>query len=166
MFDLDGFKPINDAHGHDSGDKVIMQVGEVLKSVCRKSDTVIRWGGDEFLLIGRVEEPTEVEVLAERLRSKIAANGFDIGLKQKMYLSCSIGYSLFPFSHHYPNALSWEQVHLLADKALYKSKDAGRNKWTGILQSVEKPPANVMGTLTQNIELVINDKHVQLKQSK
>jgi diguanylate cyclase (GGDEF)-like protein len=165
MFDLDGFKPINDAYGHGSGDKVIVQVGEVLKSVCRKSDTVIRWGGDEFLVMGRVEESTEVEILAERLRSKIAANGFDIDLKQKMYLSCSIGYSLFPFSHHYPNALSWEQVHLLADKALYKSKDAGRNKWTGILQSVQKPPANVMGTLTQNIEKVIKDGHVTIKQN-
>jgi len=165
MFDLDGFKPINDAYGHGSGDKVIVQVGEVLKSVCRKSDTVIRWGGDEFLVMGRVEESTEVEILAERLRSKIAANGFDIDLKQKMYLSCSIGYSLFPFSHHYPNALSWEQVHLLADKALYKSKGAGRNKWTGILQSVQKPPANVMGTLTQNIEKVIKDGHVTIKQN-
>jgi diguanylate cyclase (GGDEF)-like protein len=165
MFDLDGFKPINDNYGHDSGDKVIVQVGNVLKSVCRTSDTVIRWGGDEFLVMGRVDDMREVEVLAERLRSDISANGFDIDIKDKIYLSCSIGYSLYPFSHHYPNILSWEQVQLLADNALYKSKQAGRNKWTGILQTAQKPPVSVMGTLTKNIELVIEANYAQVKQS-
>ncbi|TRY29608.1 two-component regulator propeller domain-containing protein [Aliiglaciecola sp. M165] len=165
MFDLDGFKPINDTYGHDAGDKVICQVSDLLKTVCRKSDTVIRWGGDEFLVMGRVEETQEIELLAERLRSKIAAYGFDIDLKQKMHLSCSIGYSMFPFSHHYPDSLSWEQVHLLADNALYKSKEAGRNQWTGILQSLEMPPVSIMNTLTQNIDSVIGEGYVRIKQA-
>lgn len=165
MFDLDGFKPINDTYGHDAGDKVICQVSDLLRNVCRKSDTVIRWGGDEFLVMGRVEEVQEIELLAERLRSKIASFGFDIDLKQKMHLSCSIGYSMYPFSHHYPDSLSWEQVHLLADNALYKSKEAGRNQWTGILQSVEMPPVSIMNTLTQNIDSVIGEGYVRVKQA-
>ncbi|GAC14396.1 ligand-binding sensor domain-containing diguanylate cyclase [Aliiglaciecola lipolytica] len=165
MFDLDGFKPINDTYGHDAGDKVICQVSDLLRAVCRKSDTVIRWGGDEFLVMGRVEEVKEIELLAERLRSKIAGYGFDIDLKQKMHLSCSIGYSMYPFSHHYPDSLSWEQVHLLADNALYKSKEAGRNQWTGILQSVEMPPVSIMNTLTQNIDNVIDEGYVRVKQA-
>ncbi|WP_342807207.1 two-component regulator propeller domain-containing protein [Alteromonas sp. M12] len=165
MFDLDGFKPINDTYGHDAGDKVICQVSDLLKAVCRKSDTVIRWGGDEFLIMGRVEEVKEIELLAERLRSKIAGYGFDIDLKQKMHLSCSIGYSMYPFSHHYPDSLSWEQVHLLADNALYKSKEAGRNQWTGILQSKEMPPMGIMNTLTQNIDNVIDEGYVRIRQA-
>lgn len=165
MFDLDGFKPINDNYGHDAGDKVICQVSDLLKTVCRKSDTVIRWGGDEFLVMGRVEEVQEVELLAERLREKIAAYGFDIDLKQKMHLSCSIGYSMYPFSHHYPDSLSWEQVHLLADNALYKSKESGRNLWTGILQSIEMPPVSIMNTLTQNVDNVIDEGYVRIKQA-
>ncbi|GAA0858042.1 hypothetical protein GCM10009114_26170 [Aliiglaciecola litoralis] len=165
MFDLDGFKPINDTYGHDAGDKVICQVSDLLKTVCRKSDTVIRWGGDEFLVMGRVEEVQEIELLAERLRSKIASYGFDIDLKQKMHLSCSIGYSMYPFSHHYPDSLSWEQVHLLADNALYKSKEAGRNQWTGILQSLEMPPVSIMNTLTRNIDNVIAEGYVRVKQA-
>ncbi|WJG08504.1 ligand-binding sensor domain-containing diguanylate cyclase [Aliiglaciecola sp. LCG003] len=164
MFDLDGFKPINDTYGHDAGDKVICQVSDLLKLVCRKSDTVIRWGGDEFLIMGRVEEVSEIELLAERLRSKISGFGFDINLKQKMHLSCSIGYSMYPFSHHYPDSLSWEQVHLLADNALYKSKEGGRNQWTGILQSAEMPPVSIMNTLTQNIDNVIDEGYVRVKQ--
>ena len=165
MFDLDGFKPINDTYGHDAGDKVICQVGELLRTVCRKSDIVIRWGGDEFLIMGRVEEVNEIEMLAERLRSKISSYGFDIDLKQKMHLSCSIGYSMYPFSHHYPDSLSWEQVHLLADNALYKSKECGRNQWTGILQSLEMPPVNIMNTLTRNIDNVIGEGYVRVRQA-
>lgn len=165
MFDLDGFKPINDNYGHDAGDKVICQVSELLRIVCRKSDTVIRWGGDEFLVMGKVEEAEEVQLLAERLRSKIASFGFDIDLKQKMHLSCSIGYSLYPFSHHYPDSLSWEQVHLLADNALYKSKESGRNQWTGMLQSEEMPPLNIINTLSKNIETAIEEGYVKVTQA-
>ncbi len=165
MFDLDGFKPINDTYGHDAGDKVIQQVSELLNSVCRKSDTVIRWGGDEFLVMGRVEEIREVELLAERLRSSIASYGFDIDLKQKIHLSCSIGYSMYPFSNHYPDALSWEQVHLLADNALYKSKECGRNQWTGMLQSEQMPPVGVINTLTRNIDNAIGEGYVRVKQA-
>jgi diguanylate cyclase (GGDEF)-like protein len=165
MFDLDGFKPINDTYGHDAGDKVICQVGELLKTVCRKSDSVIRWGGDEFLVMGRVEQVSEIELLAERLRSSVASYGFDIDLKQKMHLSCSIGYSMYPFSHHYPDSLSWEQVHLLADNALYKSKESGRNQWTGISQTVEIPPVSIMNTLTRDIDSMIKQGYVTVKQA-
>jgi diguanylate cyclase (GGDEF)-like protein len=163
MFDLDGFKPINDTYGHDAGDKVICQVGQLLQSVCRGSDTVIRWGGDEFLVMGRVESIGQIEILVERLCSKVAEYGFDIGAKQKMHLSCSIGYSLYPFSHHHPDTLGWEQVHVLADKALYISKESGRNQWTGLLQAIERPPATVINTFVQNIDSTINDGYVRVR---
>ena len=53
MIDLDGFKPINDTYGHHAGDLALKQVRDILQICCRKSDTIVRWGGDEFFIIGR-----------------------------------------------------------------------------------------------------------------
>ncbi|WP_181898326.1 ligand-binding sensor domain-containing protein [Alteromonas aestuariivivens] len=164
MFDLDGFKPINDNFGHDAGDQVIMQVSDLLREVSRSADTVIRWGGDEFLLIGQIQSLREVEILSERLREAIANHGFDIGLKQKMYLSSSIGYSCFPYSHHCPEALTWEQVHLIADSALYMSKEAGRNCWTGLVQSNDEVPLSVMNTLTHHLQEGVDKRYIRVRQ--
>lgn len=163
MFDLDGFKPINDTYGHDAGDKVIIQVGELLQSVCREDDIVIRWGGDEFIVVGKVYEKTEVSALAERIRDTIAKYGFNIGLSQRMHLSSSIGYAMYPFAHFSPDSLSWEQVHLLADKALYRSKDSGRNTWCGMVQPNVAPPVGVLNTLTHNVDKAVSQGHIVLE---
>lgn len=163
MFDLDGFKPINDTYGHDAGDKVIMQVGELLQSVCREDDIVIRWGGDEFIVVGKIYEKGEVTALAERIRDTIAKYGFNIGLAQRMHLSSSIGYALYPFAHFSPDSLSWEQVHLLADKALYRAKDNGRNTWCGMVQPSEAPPVGIMNTLMHNIDKAVEQQHIILE---
>ncbi|MBF7073729.1 diguanylate cyclase [Glaciecola sp. MH2013] len=163
MFDLDGFKPINDTYGHDAGDRVIMQVGELLQSVCREDDIVIRWGGDEFMVVGKVYDQGEVSYLAERIRETIEKYGFNIGLSQRMHLSSSIGYAMYPFAHFSPDSLSWEQVHLLADKALYKSKDAGRNTWVGMVQCPEAPSVGVMNTLTHNVDHAVEQGHIVLE---
>lgn len=163
MFDLDGFKPINDTYGHDAGDKVIMQVGELLQSVCRQDDIVIRWGGDEFIVVGKIYEKGEVSALAERIRDTIAKYGFNIGLAQRMHLSSSIGYALYPFAHFSPDSLSWEQVHLLADKALYRAKDSGRNTWCGMVQPSEAPPVGLMNTLMHNVDKAVEQQHIILE---
>jgi diguanylate cyclase (GGDEF)-like protein len=155
MLDLDGFKPINDTYGHSAGDHVIRDVSELLQRTCRHSDTVIRWGGDEFLVMGRVKDIAEVNQLAERLRKNIQAKVFDIGLQQKLQLSCSIGFSFYPFSKAFPKLLSWEQVQIVADKALYRSKELGRNAWVGILESDKRPPVSFMPMLTQSLQNVI-----------
>lgn len=165
MFDLDGFKPINDTYGHDAGDQIICQIGELLKNVCRNSDTVIRWGGDEFLIVGRVEDLSEVNILAERLRSEIGNKGFDIGLKQRMHLSCSIGYGLYPFVPRFPDSFSWEQIQIIADRALYYSKDAGRNHWAGIISTAKQPPVSLMGSLTNSLEQVIEQGYVEISET-
>ncbi|WP_371193550.1 two-component regulator propeller domain-containing protein [Glaciecola sp. SC05] len=162
MFDLDGFKPINDTYGHDAGDKMIQQVAHLLNEVCRMTDTVIRWGGDEFVVIGEIDDESEVTALADAIRKTIMKHGFDIGLAQRMHLSCSIGFSLYPFSHHSPDSVSWEQVHLLADKALYMSKDNGRNTWSGIVQAEHSVPFSTMNALNQKLEAAISSSDVRV----
>ena len=156
MFDLDGFKPVNDTYGHTAGDQVIVTVGQLLQKECRKSDCLIRWGGDEFLITGKVEDINEVNLLAERFRKSIENASFDIGLERKINLSCSIGFSFYPFSSSYPNLLNWEQVQVIADKALYESKTLGRNTWVGIGDSVKRPPVTFMSELNQGLDKVID----------
>ena len=162
MFDLDGFKPINDNYGHDAGDQMIQQVATLLKEVCRINDIVIRWGGDEFLVVGEVNKVEELAALAERIRERISKHGFNIGLSQKMYLSSSIGFALYPFNHDFPDALSWEQVHIMADNALYRSKDAGKNTWTGILECESPVPIVVMNALALNIDDAVDKNYVRV----
>ncbi|MDT0595615.1 ligand-binding sensor domain-containing protein [Glaciecola petra] len=162
MFDLDGFKPINDNYGHYAGDKVIIQVANILKRECREHDIVIRWGGDEYMVVAEVDNLNEAQTLAERIRIAIAEHGFDVGLPNKFHLSSSLGFALFPFSHHAPQSLSWDQVHLLADKALYKSKEAGRNTWTGIVQIEKELPFSTLNSLVVNLDKAIKEKDVKV----
>ncbi len=133
MIDLDWFKPINDTCGHAAGDRVLLQVRDVLERACRTSDTVVRWGGDEFLVVGRVDDLAGVEVVAERVRSMIEGMAFDLGDGQVAHITCSIGFTCYPASTPTLLGLSLEQVVSLADKALYAAKKAGRNAWVGLL---------------------------------
>jgi diguanylate cyclase (GGDEF)-like protein len=137
MIDLDHFKVINDTCGHAAGDAVLRGVREVLQSCCRHSDVLIRWGGDEFLLVGRDNDPEQVSVLAERLRSEIEAAAFEIGEGRVARTTCSIGYSCYPLLRTDPELHPWEDVLGLADAALYAAKGK-RNTWVGYL-STQQP---------------------------
>lgn len=132
MIDLDGFKAINDQYGHDAGDKVLLQVRDILYECCRTTDLISRWGGDEFLLVCRDTKTNAVERLAERIRDKLAVNSFQLGQSNIGRISGSIGYAQYPFSSHAPDLISWEQVVVIADRASYLSKQNGRNAWAGI----------------------------------
>lgn len=164
MFDLDGFKPINDNYGHEAGDKVIVQVANILKEQCRDDDIVIRWGGDEYMVVAKVDDLEHAKAFSERIRLAIANHGFDVGLSNRFHLSSSLGFALFPFSHYAPHSISWDQVHLLADQALYMSKDAGRNTWSGVVQSDKELPFSVLNSLVPNLEQAINNSDVKVEQ--
>lgn len=131
MVDLDHFKPVNDAHGHTAGDQMLLQVRDVLLSSCRSSDVVVRWGGDEFLVIGREATGVEVSSLAERIRSRIEGEHYVLGSGETARTTCSIGFASYPFMDGRPELLSWEQVIGIADIAMYRAKET-RNAWVGI----------------------------------
>lgn len=132
MIDLDGFKSINDSHGHLAGDRALVQVRDILQRCCRQADTIIRWGGDEFLVIGNTASPRTAEQLAERIRVTLAEHQYTLGNGDTGRLSGSIGFSMYPFSPRNPNSLSWEQVVAVADHAAYTAKKNGRNAWVGV----------------------------------
>lgn len=144
MMDLDGLKGVNDTYGHQAGDRVIVKTKEILVRVCRQADTLIRWGGDEYLLVGRRTNRDTAAGLADRLRHAIQSHHCDLDNGDGVRLSCSIGFSFFPFMQQSPTLFSWEQVLDLADRALYRAKQGGRNQRVGVLGSAGADPAVVM----------------------
>ncbi|MGE5125646.1 MAG: two-component regulator propeller domain-containing protein [Betaproteobacteria bacterium] len=165
MVDLDGFKQLNDTHGHRAGDEALRQVTALLRAVCRRSDVVIRWGGDEFLVIGRQTERRGGDVLAGRIGAAIAGHTFEIEGIPPQRLSCSIGYALHPFVESAPDRLSWEQVLVVADRALYAAKASGRNAWVGLEAGPHASEGDLLLELARDPEAAVSRGLVDVQSS-
>lgn len=133
MVDLDHFKDVNDRYGHDAGDAVLRQLAGILRDTVRRQDVVARWGGEEFVIVARDVEGGPAGALAERVRERVAAHRFELPGGETIPLTCSIGYSVYPFVATSPRALGWTDVLALADAGLYRAKQQGRNRVAGIL---------------------------------
>lgn len=132
MLDLDDFKHVNDTYGHHAGDAVLSQLSALLTRIVRTYDNVIRWGGEEFIVVARCTDRKGGGALAEKLRATIAAHAFRVNAGLTLSCTCSLGFCAFPLipgAHDHP---SWERVVNLADAALYKAKRNGKNRWIGI----------------------------------
>jgi diguanylate cyclase (GGDEF)-like protein len=121
LIDLDRFKDINDTFGHQSGDAVLKEVGERIKSVTHAGDEVARIGGDEFVVIVVGSDEDQPRITAERIFATFA-NPFLVGINQHL-CGASIGYAIAP---HYGATL--EELFRNADLALYEAKQAGRRQ--------------------------------------
>jgi len=132
LIDVDHFKQVNDVHGHSAGDAVLVQMSERLREASRGSDHVVRWGGEEFLVVAREGSRAHVAELAERIRRAVADRPFLLPDGQQLAKTCSVGFACFPLSAAQPKALDWSAVVDVADGALYEAKRSGRNRWVGI----------------------------------
>lgn len=130
LVDLDRLKPINDEHGHDAGDLVLDGVAKQLLHCMRQSDRVVRWGGDEFVIVRTPSEIDDGARLAEEIRAGIAELRFSVSELSCAYTTCSIGFACYPFVLEAPLWATWEDVLNLADMALYHAK-ARRDAWLG-----------------------------------
>jgi diguanylate cyclase (GGDEF)-like protein len=130
VVDLDCMKPINDEHGHDAGDRVLIGVGRILRDSIRGCDNVVRWGGDEFVVVHACNDLDAAAALAEHMRHAVAHHRFTIAGKVSARTSCSIGFALYPFVRAAPGLVGWEDVLRIADGALYRAKGR-RNAWVG-----------------------------------
>jgi diguanylate cyclase (GGDEF)-like protein len=135
FLDLDNFKPLNDAHGHVVGDLLLVEVAKRLKGCIRETDTVARFGGDEFVVMLNELNPDkamsirQAEVIAEKIRNRLA-DPYLLSVRRagqaativEHLCTVSIGVSLF-INHEaaQDDILKW------ADAAMYQAKDAGRN---------------------------------------
>jgi len=119
VIDLDHFKNINDTHGHDVGDAVLIQVASVIRSSCRKEDIAARFGGEEFVMILNHCDQTNAVSKAEAIREKIAQLDID-GIK----VTTSIGVTTLV----HELASDFRDLFKAADTAVYQAKDNGRNR--------------------------------------
>lgn len=125
LFDVDHFKRINDAHGHDAGDEVLRSVGAMALRACRGSDLLARLGGDEFLIVLPETDPEGAGVIGERLRRWIEAMRVDVA-KHTITVTASFGIAtLAPDAPGIPDAPALVKR---ADEALYRVKAEGRNR--------------------------------------
>lgn len=118
MIDGDRFKSINDRHGHATGDRVLRELAERLQNPLRKGDLLARFGGEEFVVLMPGASAKEGLKLAERLRGEVAQTPFEGGLE----VTVSIGVA------DIDDGRAQEQAFELADQALYRAKEEGRNR--------------------------------------
>jgi len=117
LTDIDHFKKVNDTHGHLAGDKILTEMGSLLKKFCRASDLAVRWGGEEFIIVMPETNIAGGTVLAEKIRAGIAAHDFPV----VSGITASFGVA----------TLKKEGADRLlkdADEALYTAKENGRNQ--------------------------------------
>jgi diguanylate cyclase (GGDEF)-like protein len=122
LLDLDGFKPINDKFGHPVGDALLITIAERIKSLLRETDTVARYGGDEFILLLN-GDPDEIP-LDEILQRVLSAVAQDCQCCEGARVSASVGVSLYPL-----DAADIASLFLHADEAMYQAKKDGGNRY-------------------------------------
>jgi diguanylate cyclase (GGDEF)-like protein len=122
FIDLDGFKEINDTHGHLFGSRALVEAAAVIRSSARETDVVSRFGGDEFALVLPDTGGEGAFAVGERIREKIAAHMFLAGDGLDIHLTVSVGVATLP-----DVAASSEELVQAADKAMYQVKDSGKN---------------------------------------
>ncbi|NFL43172.1 GGDEF domain-containing protein [Clostridium botulinum] len=123
MLDIDFFKKFNDTYGHEFGDLVLKEVSNLIKSKLRKEDEIYRWGGEEFI-ISISSDIKQAAVILDRIREIIANYSISNGI-DTVNITVSFGVAEFP-KHGY----GLEELLSCADKALYESKENGRNRVT------------------------------------
>ncbi len=129
IVDIDHFKRINDSYGHHAGDLVLQVFSNVLTGLVQTGDYVVRWGGEEFLLVFRPMHREAIAALGERIRRRVAERHFEVGAGLSLTLTCSIGLAEYPILGEGNGELGWERAVEMADAALYWVKEHGRNGW-------------------------------------
>jgi diguanylate cyclase (GGDEF)-like protein len=153
--DLDGFKPINDQHGHEAGDRLLMEVAERLRHVLRVEDTLARLGGDEFiLLLGNIRQEDEITQVLSRVLEVIARD-YHLG-DATVRATASIGVTRYP-----EDAADADTLIRHADQAMFLAKEAGKNRFHFFdpehdrLQQYQREQLQRLGEALENGEFVL-----------
>ena len=120
--DLDHFKAVNDTYGHAAGDRVLQELGRVLKRVKRETDLVARFGGEEFCVLCEETDARGAQLLAERVREELENTELQTELGP-LRVTASLGVATFP-----DHASTAADLFVQGDKALYEAKNSGRNQ--------------------------------------
>ncbi|THB66693.1 MAG: diguanylate cyclase [Gammaproteobacteria bacterium] len=126
LVDIDFFKKVNDTYGHKAGDVVLKHFSSALKNQIRADDIIVRWGGEEFLIILKNTKPYYLNILSQKILQKIRELQIPIDNKT-LKITCSMGVVDLPISARHPGFISLENAINIADFALYQAKESGRD---------------------------------------
>ncbi len=149
--DIDHFKQVNDRHGHAAGDAVLCAVAKTIKGMARQSDTLVRYGGEEFVALLPETEGPDAMALAERMRTAVAALDVPIDPTTTIRVTLSLGVASYP-----ADAADGETLVQRGDGAMYTAKQTGRNRTVGCA-TAESPFADARILLVDN-----DDKSLKL----
>jgi diguanylate cyclase (GGDEF)-like protein len=132
VVDIDFFKEVNDRHGHAIGDEVLKAFASMLRESVRGDDLVVRWGGEEFVVLMRESSLEDGIALARRIIGNARQTAVQIdGLR--IQRTCSIGLACHPFLPAAPGNGDWSETIDVADQAMYQAKARGRDGWVALL---------------------------------
>ncbi len=151
LIDIDHFKAVNDTYGHTAGDNVLIAISKVLKQMIRKDDIIVRWGGEEFLIILYNTKPEYLEKFSRKVLENIQETQVRISENETINKTCSLGYVEMPLDITNPELFNLEQMVNISDYALYCAKEHGRNcaahfkmtKWVGSEYDLKKYLTNL-----------------------
>ncbi|MDP2876705.1 MAG: diguanylate cyclase, partial [Holophaga sp.] len=163
--DLDHFKHVNDTYGHASGDLVLQQTAHVLRAASRTSDTLVRWGGEEFLLVAKRSDREKAHQIAEKLCQALRAHTFVLPDGQTLRCTMSIGYAAFPILDQQPEAMTWEDTLQVADQCMYAAKHAGRDGWVGMHTPGPVDSPDIAARFRVDLEGLVREGQAQISSS-
>lgn len=167
QLDIDHFKRINDDFGHDSGDRVLKEVGKRLREYVGENGIVVRNGGEEFVVVASRKFPFEFSTIAEEINDLFRKNivAYGTNPRESRKVTCSIGFISYPLYGDKTIELSFQDHVTLADMALYKSKEDSRDMWYEVVPKY-KPKANDLHMLLEYPEKAVEDGYIDFKSSK
>jgi diguanylate cyclase (GGDEF)-like protein len=161
LIDMDNFKEVNDLYGHHAGDRVLVETARRIGSVVRDSDVLMRWGGEEFLVVSRSTDRKDADALALRVLHAIKGEPFALSASHRIRRTCSIGWAAFPWHEEDVHAMGYEDVLNQADRALSQAKRAGKDQAIGMtplqgernaMSGLLRDPALVPASASQHAE--------------
>ena len=132
LLDIDHFKHINDTYGHEAGDQILIEFTQRINDTIRDTDLFVRWGGEEFLLVARLDNADGLHLLAERLIQAVKEKPYTAVQARPIDITCTVGAVLYPCLENPDKEISWNKLVQLADLALYYGKHKQRDCWVCI----------------------------------
>lgn len=159
MLDIDNLGRLNQYYSHELGDYVLKQVAEDLREDCREGDILIRWGGEEFLILVNDTNFERLQKFCRRILNE--RNQKELKFQEtKHQVTCSMGYVLFPFDGELNTQFTWEDIIKIADHCLRIAKAEGRNRAYGLEALSMSPEAKYL--LFTDFDACIDQEYVKL----
>ncbi|MBD3654311.1 diguanylate cyclase [Kangiella sp.] len=132
LLDIDHFKHVNDTYGHETGDQILIEFTQRINETIRDTDLFVRWGGEEFIVVARLDNSDGLHLLAERMVEAVKQEPYSVTQGHSIDITCTVGAVIYPCIENPEKQISWNKLVQLADLALYYGKQKQRDCWVCI----------------------------------